>query len=701
MLRQPKRRSPSAIGGLLLALALSLPACSDDDSSSPCNNNNCPDACQPDCTGRCEGADDGCGGSCPTTDCADGCCALNGQCVVSGGQSDLVCGAGGQACSDCIADARSDQCEAGVCLCAATGAPCDPGTWCSASGCGTCAPSCVGRCASADDGCGGQCPSTDCPGGCCDALAQCVPFASQGDAACGPAGEACVDCGIWGHACDTAQHACLSPLTQDARFVSQTVPAVMTPGQTAAVTVTMQNLGTADWTAADAYRLGAQNPQDNSLWGMSRVDLAGGDTIAAGQSKTFSFQVTAPAAPGIHRFGWRMLQESVTWFGAYSRFVPVLVSDGSETVVVCEAARNLAGTATNAAPVIQGCIDATASGEILELPAGVYQLDSHLSVAAAAITLRTESTDLTQPPCALTNHGCAELRASTAFYDTGGILQVSAAGAVVDHLVISGNKTARATTPAGLECGAYNNAYGYNLRLLCSQCALTNSVTRDALCGTGCEVTGVGTDVILWRNAVVDNGVHNLEGLWADGVTVHDHAHATFTENYFLDNTDVDFIFGGCQDCIIQDNLLEHSAAFSGSSFAALMLHAWPSTSGNFTGTDTSGNVVDCGPDRRCGIGLYLGSDAWYITDVFGGAVHHNRVANAEQGLLLDDAHDLAVYTNPVANPAATTAASCGTVVTSAYAQGTTTHNVSSSRDTLSVSYASVDFDGCIPNWWH
>jgi hypothetical protein len=274
---------------------------------------------------------------------------------------------------------------------------------------------------------------------------------------------------------------------------------------------------------------------------------------------------------------------------------------------------------------------------------------------------------------------------------------------VVDHLVVNGNKGTRAATASGTQCAGGSNSYGYNLRVACSQCTLLNSVTKNALCGTGCEVTGVGSGVLLWRNAVVGNGVHDVSGMWSDGVTVHDYAASTFVANEFVDNTDVDFIFGGCQACIVQDNTVFHTAAFAGGSFAALMIHAWPggATSGNFTGTDTSRNAVDCGSSKRCGFGLYIGPDAWYDADTYGGAVHHNVVTNAQQGVLVDDARDMQVWNNHSSNPAATTTASCGSRATNAYALGNSSTNIDRSADTMGTVYANANWDGCIPNWWH
>ena len=123
----------------------------------------------------------------------------------------------------------------------------------------------------------------------------------------------------------------VSPATgPDAAFVSQTVPASMTAGQTYSVSVTMRNSGGTTWTAASLYRLGAINPYDNVTWGMNRVGL--GANVAPGQQYTFTWNVTAPAA-GIYNFQWRMVQEGLTWFGTASNNVVVAVNPGPPNAV--------------------------------------------------------------------------------------------------------------------------------------------------------------------------------------------------------------------------------------------------------------------------------------------------------------------------------------------------------------------------------
>jgi hypothetical protein len=90
----------------------------------------------------------------------------------------------------------------------------------------------------------------------------------------------------------------------------------MTPGQSYAVSVTMQNTGGKTWTAATNHRLGSQNPQDNTTWGGNRVNLPATTVTAA--NATFSFNVTAPTTAGTYNFQWKMVQDLVEWFGAQS-----------------------------------------------------------------------------------------------------------------------------------------------------------------------------------------------------------------------------------------------------------------------------------------------------------------------------------------------------------------------------------------------
>ena len=120
----------------------------------------------------------------------------------------------------------------------------------------------------------------------------------------------------------------ITPMAGDgAAFVSVSVPTTMIAGNPYSVSVTMQNTGSNTWTAVAGYSLGSQNLQDNTTWGMNRVALAGGDSIAFTGLKTFTWNVTPPATPGPYNFQWRMVNDiAPAWFGQFTTNVSVTVS---------------------------------------------------------------------------------------------------------------------------------------------------------------------------------------------------------------------------------------------------------------------------------------------------------------------------------------------------------------------------------------
>ncbi len=174
----------------------------------------------------------------------------------------------------------------------------------------------------------------------------------------------------------------------DARFISRSAPAIVTTGQTAAVSVTMQNCHASGvctggdlkpWygeASGTPYRLGAQDPQDDPgvpprPWGLKRINMPSGAgfKVDPGQSRTFSFNITAPSCiagqPGCAAtipgctptdayhmnciFRWKMVQEGVEWFGESPSVTiqvkanePPVVSNITATYIPCSTASNVA-----------------------------------------------------------------------------------------------------------------------------------------------------------------------------------------------------------------------------------------------------------------------------------------------------------------------------------------------------------------------
>ena len=122
---------------------------------------------------------------------------------------------------------------------------------------------------------------------------------------------------------------------RNAQFSTQTLVTAMLPGQTKSVTVQMRNNGNYTWTTATSFRLGSQNPANNSTWGVSRVNAT--SDVAPGQTGTFNFTIKAPATPGVYNLQWQMLQESVAWFGDLTpnQVIKVLSGSISASPVTC------------------------------------------------------------------------------------------------------------------------------------------------------------------------------------------------------------------------------------------------------------------------------------------------------------------------------------------------------------------------------
>ncbi|MFT4249440.1 MAG: Ig-like domain-containing protein, partial [Pseudomonas sp.] len=155
------------------------------------------------------------------------------------------------------------------------------------------------------------------------------------------------------------------PPAHGAQFVSQSVATTMVAGQSYPVTVTLKNTGTATWNKDDAYRLGSQNPRDNTNWGLQRVVPPA--AIGNGQTAAFSFTVRAPTAAGSHNFQWRMVQDGVAWFGA---------TTPNQAISVVQS-------------VIKGNIDGITDGNLTGWACSTYldhSIDVHLYVGGAAGT---------------------------------------------------------------------------------------------------------------------------------------------------------------------------------------------------------------------------------------------------------------------------------------------------------------------------
>jgi hypothetical protein len=147
-----------------------------------------------------------------------------------------------------------------------------------------------------------------------------------------------------------------------AEFTGQEVPATMPPGHTTSVEIVLKNTGTTTWTKGANYRLDYAVDSAMNTWGPGVVELEEADAIAPGESKTFTFDITAPDAEGAYKFQWSLLQEGVGWIDNPSPLHLIRVTGNPDYLDDCddEADWNSSGSLElNTADMQQGsgCIE--------------------------------------------------------------------------------------------------------------------------------------------------------------------------------------------------------------------------------------------------------------------------------------------------------------------------------------------------------
>jgi parallel beta-helix repeat protein len=313
--------------------------------------------------------------------------------------------------------------------------------------------------------------------------------------------------------------------------------------------------------------------------------------------------------------------------------------------------------AEGASDAIQTCLDNgdLGAGNLWEIPKGVYLLDKQIGIRRS-ISIRTQGS-LGTPACSrdeVDGSNCAIFKASPSLNTNAGesrltmiyvgnglfngqpVIGLPVHNVSLDHMIIDGNRGARESSVT--YCDGTTNAYrGGNIHFeISDDSSVTNSVTRNAVCGSGMHF--IGDRATFTGNQFYANGADANSGVnlrWADGLTLLRCNSCTLSGNTFIDNTDVGLVFGGGTNTTIRNSLFEQR---SRRAFAAFALSNFNnSTSGDFTQTIFEQNTITCGSgnDRRCVYGINAGEHAWFplASHTIGGTIRFNTVANAIIGV--------------------------------------------------------------------
>jgi hypothetical protein len=294
---------------------------------------------------------------------------------------------------------------------------------------------------------------------------------------------------------------------------------------------------------------------------------------------------------------------------------------------------------TDASRVLQACIDTitgTKVGSKLEIPAGAYTIASRILINRP-MTLATAGVTTEMEGCLNSDNApaCATLRASAETLDM--VLQLRGSNIFIDHIVVDGRKSLRGSRAR--EACRSNSSTERKIGPLSQTIHLTDSkingsVFQNTPCGTAMEMAGITGKVTIARSTFKNNGDAEL---YSDGLTIHNAPNSKFFKNIFMDNADVDVVWGGCAGCTISGNRVVHTVPNTRGSFAGFMIHAFAlSSPGDYEGAIIKNNVVDCGPGRTCGAAFLFGSRGWYVANPTKGFKFYNNIAtNAQTGFMI------------------------------------------------------------------
>ena len=155
-------------------------------------------------------------------------------------------------------------------------------------------------------------------------------------------------------------------------------------------------------------------------------------------------------------------------------------------------------------------------------------------------------------------------------------------------------------------------AIRFDAMLECDDVQLVGNVFQNASAGTRPgRAREVGKTWSSRDDKFLDNGWHNRQSLWADGLTVKDVSDSQIMGNEFRDDTDMDLIFGGGGTA---SSRTTRSCTRATSQAVRLPVDdpQVVQQSRRLVGHGYLGNVVDGGPNRNIRSGIYVASEEWY-----------------------------------------------------------------------------------------
>ncbi len=122
----------------------------------------------------------------------------------------------------------------------------------------------------------------------------------------------------------------------DSKYVSQSIPDRMIPGNKYNIIMSFQNSGTDTWVPGNVRLKLLPDDENKSLWSISELELT--KKIEPGNTATIEFTIAAPTAAGVYKISARLTANG-SYFGEASKTLEIAVnSDVSLTEALNSAA---------------------------------------------------------------------------------------------------------------------------------------------------------------------------------------------------------------------------------------------------------------------------------------------------------------------------------------------------------------------------
>lgn len=112
--------------------------------------------------------------------------------------------------------------------------------------------------------------------------------------------------------------------TDNAKFINQSVPDVMSPGESYTLILTFENTGTTSWIPGEyRIRVNSVDTKPQPVWTSTELDMV--RVIEPGNTATFEVKVTAPSTEGVYPFKAELIHGSYA-FGESSNPLNISVN---------------------------------------------------------------------------------------------------------------------------------------------------------------------------------------------------------------------------------------------------------------------------------------------------------------------------------------------------------------------------------------